>query len=287
MLSPAVIGGDYPDSVKNCTACHNEHRDFPTLDIFKGPHGVLADDRTGLEELGCAACHGPSEGHARRPSEAPEVVFGPEGSSPREQDATCLECHSGGTKMHWHGSPHEFQEVSCSSCHEVHTAHDPALDRDAQADSCYTCHSRERTDFHRPFAHPVRDGQLTCTDCHNPHGSSTPGDLHATTLNESCYDCHAEKRGPFLWEHPPVREDCTQCHQPHGSVHRDMLTQQTPFLCQQCHMAQFHPSTVQSGTGLPGDSRPSGSTSMLGRDCMNCHTNVHGSNHPSGAGQTR
>jgi len=158
---------------------------------------------------------------------------------------------------------------------------------EAEFETCSSCHTGERIDFLKPSSHPLVDGRMRCSDCHAPHGSSTPAALNAPTLNETCYACHAELRGPFLWEHPPAREDCANCHRPHGSSHAALLTQRTPFLCQQCHLAQFHPSTALSGTGLSGSTLPSGSTSLMGRDCMNCHAQVHGSNHPSGVGATR
>jgi len=127
---------------------------------------------------------------------------------------------------------------------------------------------------------------VSCSDCHNPHGSTGPKQLVKGTVNETCYTCHTEKRGPFLWEHQPVREDCTICHEPHGSVHSSLLKVRGPWLCQQCHMVQFHPSTAYSGTGLP-TTKPSGAQQMLAKNCLNCHSQVHGSNHPSGVRKTR
>ena len=275
-------------SNETCLSCHS---DDAVLHILATAHGVPGDSRLG-DKYGCIACHGVSEAHARLPASVggahPDVVFsGPHASSAEEQDTQCLACHVGAESLHWQGSAHEFSEVSCSDCHVSHTRIDPILTADHQAEACYACHLDVREKFHRPFAHPVRDGEMVCTDCHEPHGSPSPGELIEATANENCFSCHAEFRGPFLWDHPPVREDCMLCHQPHGSIHRNMLTQRTPWLCQQCHLAQFHPSTALSGTGLPGDELPSGSQLLLGRDCMNCHVNVHGSNHPSGPGQTR
>ncbi len=121
----------------------------------------------------------------------------------------------------------------------------------------------------------------------NINGSNGPTLLVGATLNETCYTCHAEKRGPFLWEHEPVREDCSICHKPHGSVNESLLKNRAPWLCQQCHLEQFHPSTAYSGTGLPGATTPSGAQQLLGKNCMNCHVQVHGSNHPSGPRKTR
>jgi DmsE family decaheme c-type cytochrome len=99
------------------------------------------------------------------------------------------------------------------------------------------------------------------------------------TLNETCYTCHAEKRGPVLWEHAPVAENCANCHTPHGSINPTLLVKRPPLLCQSCHSQAGHPSVARTGAGLPGGN-PSGF--LLSGSCVNCHSAVHGSNDPSG-----
>jgi DmsE family decaheme c-type cytochrome len=121
---------------------------------------------------------------------------------------------------------------------------------------------------------------MSCTSCHNPHGGVTPQLLKENSVNETCYTCHAEKRGPFLWEHAPVTESCTSCHQPHGSNHEAMLKVTKPRLCQQCHIETRHP-TRPYGNDLASKKF------VLGRACNSCHVNIHGSNHPSGFAFTR
>jgi DmsE family decaheme c-type cytochrome len=154
-----------------------------------------------------------------------------------------------------------------------------------QAEVCYSCHKDIRAQTYRPSTHPVRDGKVVCSDCHSPHGSVAPAALVQAGINETCYTCHAEKRGPFLWEHFPVTEDCSLCHQAHGSVHDNLLTRQRPQLCQQCH---------QTDTGTQGRQHvrrfldftgpdPARGRFIVGESCTNCHSQVHGSNHPSGA----
>lgn len=284
-----LAGYVLPESVQACTACHEEPH---VLSILHGPHGVSEDPRSGFAQLGCGSCHGASEAHMQRPARGeprspPDVVFGPHRTDDGRADAMCLACHGASAGMHWQGSEHEVADLSCASCHTSHAFSDPVLDRSGEALVCATCHARTHAEALRPSAHPMLDGQVACRDCHAVHGGPGPGLLSANTVNENCTSCHAEFRGPFLWEHPPAAEDCLACHVPHGSVHRPLLVKRTPWLCQDCHMAQFHPSAALSGTGLPGESLPSGSQSMLGRDCMNCHVHVHGSNHPSGPGTTR
>jgi DmsE family decaheme c-type cytochrome len=289
----AVIADDadspLPEVVEACLMCHD---DPAVKGILHGPHAVLADPRTGFAEQGCASCHGPSQAHMQRPPRGsprapPDRHFGRDAANdPREQDAACLDCHRGSAGLHWTASAHEREGITCVDCHRVHDS-DPMQDSRRQTDACSSCHRKTAAEFRRPSVHPLLDGRMDCSDCHAPHGSAGPASLTRPTANETCFECHAEMRGPFLWEHPPAREDCSNCHRPHGAVHRPLLTQRPPWLCQQCHMAQFHPSTALSGSGLPGETLPSGSTSLLGRNCMNCHAQVHGSNHPSGAGFTR
>ncbi len=132
---------------------------------------------------------------------------------------------------------------------------------------------------------PVREGKMQCSSCHNVHGTVTEKLIVDNSINENCYRCHTDKRGPFLWEHAPVRESCMNCHKPHGSNNIRLLRLREPRLCQQCHNENRHPSTAFSGgsTGLGGiaDRR------VLGRSCALCHSNIHGSNHPSGFAFTR
>jgi DmsE family decaheme c-type cytochrome len=107
--------------------------------------------------------------------------------------------------------------------------------------------------------------------------------LRADTVNELCYKCHAEKRGPFRFEHPPVEANCLNCHAVHGSNHNSLLVRKTPQLCQSCHEATFHPSTAYTDADSFGG--PAASNKLIARACMNCHTNIHGSNGPDSRGQ--
>jgi DmsE family decaheme c-type cytochrome len=128
----------------------------------------------------------------------------------------------------------------------------------------------------------VRFGRMSCSDCHNAHGSTSPAMLNKPTVNLTCYSCHADKRGPLLWEHAPVAEDCTLCHSSHGSVRTALLNKSPPLLCQQCHSPAGHPSAARTGGALPGGGG-GGSIFLLAGSCTNCHSQVHGSNHPAGA----
>jgi DmsE family decaheme c-type cytochrome len=150
------------------------------------------------------------------------------------------------------------------------------LNRVTQPNVCYTCHKEERSEFFKSSHHPVREGQMACSECHNPHGDDGTGFMVQAVSREKCTACHAEKRGPFLWEHAPAAQDCTLCHLPHGSNQPALLKKRVPQLCQECHDPAGHPSVSYNGSKLP-------SAFMQVKSCMNCHSAVHGSNHPSGS----
>ena len=267
-----------------CLKCHDEDSEFPVLDIFKTKHGQPADKRTPFAGQQCEACHGPGAEHAKQVPEgkkqAPIIEFEADSWVPTEkQNQICLGCHENQNRIAWQGGAHSKGDVACVSCHKIHATHDQVQTRTEQQDVCFTCHKKQRADFMKPSIHPVRAGQMDCSDCHTVHGSVTANLLLKPTLNETCYTCHAEKRGPFLWEHAPVAEDCSTCHTAHGSIHPSLLSKRSPLLCQQCHSQAGHPSIASGPDGLPGGT-PSGF--LLSGGCMNCHSQVHGSNHPSG-----
>jgi len=286
--APTTPASEAPTYTKKgadtCLKCHDESSEFPVMSIFKTKHARPADPRTPFAKLQCETCHGPGGHHAEEVDEgqkqAPIGTFGLKSSIPAEkQNQVCLGCHQDQARISWKGSPHGGNDVPCAACHKIHAEHDPVLTVATQPDTCYACHKLQRAEFEKPSVHPVRFAQMQCSSCHEVHGSMAEHLLIKPTLNETCYSCHAEKRGPFLWEHAPVAEKCTNCHVPHGSIHPTLLVKRPPLLCQSCHSQAGHPSVARTGAGLPSGT-PSGI--LLGGACTNCHSQVHGSNDPSG-----
>ena len=272
---------------QDCMECHDTQ---PTTLVLHTPHAMAGDARTPFASQECESCHGPSSDHMRKvPGELipppPKVVFGQNSITPIEdQNEVCMSCHEGGLRINWTGSEHHSGDVACATCHTVHALKDPVLVKQSQDEVCYACHVEQKAQSFRRSRHPIKEGKVTCSDCHNPHGSFGPTLLKYSNVNETCYSCHTEKRGPFLWEHAPVRDDCTNCHTPHGSSQPRLLKIRTPYLCQQCHIEAFHPSTLYSGD----DILPFGAGErILAKGCLNCHPKVHGSNHPGGVRLTR
>ena len=280
-----VLKGD-----AKCTSCHDEADSPGVLAIGKNKHGVVADGRTPT----CTNCHGDSTDHKDYKGSAkppkPDRTFGKNTKTPPEvRNEACLSCHQKDAKRsHWEGSIHQARDVACTACHQVHTAHDKVRDKLTQPEVCFACHKEQRAQINKPSHHPIIEGKMTCSDCHNPHGSVGPKLMKRDSVVETCYTCHMEKRGPFVHNHEPVSDDCSNCHNPHGTVVESMLKVRAPFLCHQCHTPHggFIPQILggQAAANLNTATNTSGKSKTnltQGRSCMNCHTQVHGTNNPA------
>ena len=285
-LNPNVKGATFVNSSEKCLECHEEYiRTFAITKMGRSlPNG------------GCESCHGPK--HLDAPRQKPALVvsmneektdFNPNPLNPEQRSAICTQCHQSGIQMNWQMSPHASAGNTCTNCHDIMSMDDPVRNKQTQVKVCFQCHKEKRAQLYRRSRHPVLEGKVVCSSCHNPHGSFGPTQLKKNSVVETCYQCHAEKRGPFLNEHQPARESCVNCHDPHGSTNPRMLKVREPFLCQQCHSEAYHPSTLYSGNDLPDPDDPTQvpAQQILGRSCTNCHVYIHGSNHPSGQRFTR
>ena len=260
-----------------CMGCHFEQAETFSKTLMG--RIFINNPRSPREELGCEGCHGPGSLHVEEGGGRGVggiVGFGKDSEYPVDaRNAICLSCHESGMRTHWQGSMHQSRNLACTNCHLVKKKLSPKNQfvKATETETCFQCHKLKRAQMQRSSHMPLREGKMTCSDCHNPHGTFTEKLLKAASVNETCYTCHAEKRGPLLWEHAPVRENCTNCHRPHGSNHKSLLKMRPVRLCQQCHASTGHPSSLQSPA----------SRFAFSRACLNCHSQIHGSNHPAGA----
>jgi DmsE family decaheme c-type cytochrome len=143
---------------------------------------------------------------------------------------------------------------------------------------CMACHNETKSQFNRPFHHKVLEGAMNCSDCHNPHGGFELKQARlATGADAVCFKCHADKQGPFVFEHAPAKvEGCAACHDPHGSANPKLLKRSNVAqLCIECH----------SNIGVVPGEEPAGAAQVPHdlsnpryRNCTICHSKIHGSN---------
>lgn len=276
-INPELKNSPFIENTSECLFCHGEY-----VKAFEKTKHAKAFRVTWGEDVGkaCQNCHGPLGKHLAEPG----MKLGTNKMvrfsliSAKAKNAICLQCHENGARMQWRGSKHELMNMSCPDCHYVmrkkSDRHMFVQENPNQV--CFQCHRVQRALIERASHMPIREGKMDCAKCHNPHGGPGPSLLKKPTVNRTCYQCHREKRGPLLWEHAPVRENCVNCHNPHGSNLGSLLNRRLPYLCQQCHMNVGHSSSLRARDDLTG-------AFLGGKSCINCHSRIHGSNHPSGA----
>ena len=276
--APATAGAPASGFVGDdtCTACHESEG----KSLSHSPHGKAQNVRTPAAKtnMACETCHGPGQEHAETGDKT--KIRRPAAMAPREASEICLTCHTKSTHAMWKGGMHDARNLTCVTCHSVHSpkSEKAQLKTATVIDTCVTCHKTEVAKLQRSGHMPLREGKMDCASCHNPHGSTNVRMLKVGNwINETCVSCHTEKRGPFLWDHAPVREACNTCHDPHGSNNDRMLVAKLPMLCQRCHIGTRHPSTIYDGNQLAAKSNR-----LIGRGCVNCHAQIHGSNSPAG-----
>lgn len=268
-----------------CKACHAPQ--FEKFSQTRMGKIFLFNARNEAEQRACESCHGPGSNHVSAGGGRGVgglITFRKDsGESAKVQNEACLGCHRGGLQTYWEAGPHASRGIACVNCHTIMektsgkqlaklTDKTPFFINRAEIQVCGQCHLQRQAQLMRSSHMPLREGKMVCTDCHNPHGTPNPSQLVRASVNDVCFMCHAERRGPFLWEHPPAIENCANCHEPHGSVNDRMLKVTDPRLCTQCHVHTRHPSTP----------RGANSRFFFNRSCTNCHSQIHGSNHPAG-----
>lgn len=282
LLLAASVAADIPNEV--CIACHDQMEEsFPLT-----PHGAYLSGHPTLAENSCESCHGSGEAHVEAEGTI-ETIINPARHHQFGGQELCLTCHSGHQFDDWAFSAHNAAGVGCADCHVVHG--EPGQSFAAEPpELCYGCHTDVRAASFMPSHHPIGEGMLSCEDCHGAHGQK-PALVMDGGDNQLCFTCHASKEGPFVFEHAPAEEDCTICHLPHGSVADNLLVQNEPTLCLNCHPMHFHASIegwdgafqVPLDRSRDGESTPEGWKQAMLTKCTQCHTTIHGSDLPSQA----
>lgn len=267
---------------RNClSACH--FHDKIEQDFEASTMGAQMSPGTGMPLVDCETCHGPGSLAVKDITEEKVQQDAKEGKQTEcdyetfidleslpapARSLICLKCHTANATFNlhnWNIGEHAVNEVSCSDCHKIHTGPDLIVRQRETYKMCFECHEDVRVEFALPSRHPVLEGKVICTTCHDPHGTTSDKLLRKESERETCSICHAEKQGPFVYEHSDNTEDCTTCHSPHGSVNNNLLTVRMPFLCMQCHEGH-------------------GKNAAYYTRCTDCHSQIHGTDIPSPGG---
>jgi DmsE family decaheme c-type cytochrome len=293
---PKIEGANYVGDA-TCKDCHEEH----SAEFKKSIHGRLGKFEAVGKRKGCESCHGPGSLHVTD-GDTSKIIRQAQ-LTPAQKSEICLQCHN---KPYWRTSEHPLNETGCSDCHKIHKSEGKYLLSKKEPALCFTCHKDIRAKTLYPSHHPIFEAERTgrkrmnCSDCHNVHGSPVRGLQANARSNEVCIKCHAKYQGPFIYEHSPVVEDCNICHEPHGSVANNLLKQNEPFLCLQCHSFHFHvgkqsvagdfsnplhqqyfEDSANENPVLHGDFPQHGFKKAFATKCTQCHSKIHGSDLPS------
>lgn len=305
--SSKYLPQDYVGS-ETCKACHEEQ--FKSFS--KTPHARLADAGWKTERQGCESCHGPGKAHVDGGGDKTKIrTF--ENETAKQISENCLECHAGKEEHNnYRRGEHWRNDVGCTDCHSPHTssrrmveakgdgssslqpvgpftAHGSTLDPPRmlikhEPQLCMSCHNETKAQFTRPFHHKVLEGAMKCSDCHNAHGGFELKQARLSTgADAACFKCHADKQGPFVFEHAPLKvEGCAACHDPHGSANPRLLKRNNVAqLCLECHSQVATLPGEEAPPGAPGTPSFHNLTTARFQNCTICHAKIHGSNtHP-------
>jgi len=294
-FSPAELATFPSEDYVGSEACKDCHEDQ-----FKAfshtPHSRLSANNSWKGKVtGCESCHGPGKAHLEEGD--PKKIISFKTKSSKETSETCLGCHAGKEDHNnFRRGEHWRNDVGCVDCHTSHSATPIASNpgsntlvsesarrnrdllaanmlRGSEPQLCISCHSETKHQFNLPFHHKVLEGAMKCSDCHNPHGGFELKQTRlATGADAACIKCHADKQGPFVYEHAPVKtEGCIACHTPHGSSNpRLLITSRVAQLCLTCH-------SVAHGVGAEEPAGPQHNLNAQYANCTNCHIKIHGS----------
>ncbi len=274
-------GENYSEGgTKMCLGCHDFSADSPVHPMMEGAHGDLSNPETPMAQKGCEQCHGPSAAHTRGPTTTkPGISFGPRWTdSVEQQSGACLQCHQDDKAQDWPTALHQRNQLTCTSCHDLHVVDQAVLNPHTQGEVCTVCHKVQKKGIHH--LQQEKANNPPCATCHDPHADPSPMVKLLQNRSEGCRSCHDFRA---MQKSPQVSDRAKQYHKTMASKDKT---------CIDCHRGVAHspPNSFPPPVlgGLPGAdvslffpgqsdgdwilSEHAGAQSFRqGRNCLQCH----------------
>ena len=274
----AMVGVAPAGAQEQCLSCHDFGPESPAHKLMEGSHG--GDAGGTANERGCAACHGPSDNHAKAPTQvSPDVSFGPRWTaSTADQDSACLACHEQNVAAHWKDSLHMLNNLSCVTCHDVHTGGDKVLFPAQQANVCTVCHKTQKKGIHG--MEDLAGFNPACSSCHNPHDHESAENAMLENASMGCRGCHdlvrmadsdkvSDKARQYHQLMSRPERTCVECHRGVAHADPDAITAFEPTAVSSGQVMLFYPGATDSEWLLQG--HPGSQPLRQGTDCRQCH----------------
>lgn len=261
-----------------CLDCHDYGDDSPVHLVLAGAHGTALDSAD--KRQGCLECHGASGDHMRAPRRnSPDVSFGPRWSSTAgDQDAACLGCHQQDAASNWQHALHMHNNLTCITCHDIHTEEDKVQVARTQAQVCETCHKVQKQGIHGMERRKKRNPP--CTECHNPHNHEDAQAQMLSNGSSGCLYCHdlgrmaesdrvsAKAKSYHKVMNNPERT-CLDCHEGIAHAAADSAPPMQPQAVKSRPVTLFYPGMTDSDWLL--HLHPGSQPLRQGANCQQCH----------------
>jgi predicted CXXCH cytochrome family protein len=192
-----------PDALpvdSNCLHCHASEVQT-ALPAARNRYSTVPFLEGGIR---CAACHGDPTEHLAKQGHGP--IVNPSHLAPAKRDSICLQCHLEGDAAIYRAgrSLADFHPGSDLADNVTYFVKASAEAGGGRAASQYEALLRSRC--------KIGSGdKLTCTTCHDPHGSPSEAE-RVSFFRNKCLACHTGEK--IAVEHHPEQQDCAVCHMP-------------------------------------------------------------------------